>query len=170
MKPIDRACSRRCRSVINRDSQFRDRHLSRFRHTLRLTPRRAGRGSSLLAAPATRGLCKPEQVRNEARTTSSDVYSLVVILCVLLTGHHRHKSEHTGPHDLMPSPRKRFERIPWKKPISLQACPKLMRLSGLPSLAKHADLGFPVPRDSQIGKRRGSPTGIARAHSWRQNA
>lgn len=43
----------------------------------------------------------PEQVRNEGITTSSDVYSLGVVLYVLLTGRHPYKSERTGPHDLI---------------------------------------------------------------------
>ncbi len=43
----------------------------------------------------------PEQVRNEAITTSSDVYSLGVVLYVLLSGHHPYKSERAGPHDLI---------------------------------------------------------------------
>src|SRR5262249_29672765 len=53
-----------------------------------------------LVRPMTPEYASPEQVRGEAITTASDVYSLGVVLYQVLTGQNPHRPETHSPHEL----------------------------------------------------------------------
>ncbi len=50
--------------------------------------------------PMTPEYASPEQIRGESITTSSDIYSLGIVLYLLLTGHHPYRVDKTPPHEL----------------------------------------------------------------------
>jgi len=55
---------------------------------------------TLALRPMTPEYASPEQIRGESITTSSDIYSLGVVLYLLLTGHPPYRVDKTPPHEL----------------------------------------------------------------------
>jgi len=76
----------------------------------------------------------PEQIRNDPITTSSDLYSLGVILYVLLTGLHPYHRKRTAPHELIHAI---CEADPEKPSTAVAQCDQ-SDSKDVPPLAAHA--------------------------------